>query len=176
MLEERTDLVNNNNLNDTLTHIHHNSSQAEEDAIAVAYQVVRDHLYQQQQKLDILEFRLKRIVEITVARYQSQNDRGTIISIRKYYKHRHEYECQRWMVSSLRRLIEDIQMQDVSVNVYEKELQQIYHHHHHHRSITDADTTLLPLLNDDDSAMLDEIMNGCMFGNKVNDYSGHHLS
>jgi hypothetical protein len=70
--------------------------------------ILQEHIEREYEKQQSLELHLSRVSELAVARYQSKNTLGAIMSMRKYYKWLMEYERQTALITALQQLNLDI--------------------------------------------------------------------
>jgi hypothetical protein len=86
---------------------------------------LRIRIAQEIESFDDIALKLTRVEEIAVARFHASNVRGAVLSMRKYYSRAKEYECQRWLVSTLQRLERDLLSGVFNAAQFEEELQRI---------------------------------------------------
>jgi hypothetical protein len=101
-----------------------NTSAAESHA----HHVIQGHIVQEHAKQQGIELNLSRVAELAVARYQSKNSLGAIMSMRKYCRLLLEYERQTMIVSALQQLDNDVSNQLLPVDCYMNELKSLLEH------------------------------------------------
>jgi hypothetical protein len=134
----------------------------EKTSLNHAHFILQSCIDKEESKLQSLRDNIDRMAELAVARFSSKNSRGAILSMRKYHKLLEMYQLQTCVVPALRQLDDDISRGVVSLDQFDRELENIVNF-----QADDMAPFRRPLLEDD--ALLSELVTGNFVQRPIDD-------